>query len=338
MCTSYQALVRDSSGSLIFVGEALPPTQKALKTNSWTYKRWLFSVRARGGVIVPCLQCLECRIMTQRNKAFCVTNEAKYYKKTSFITLTYNDQNLPVDGSCKADHVVTFIKDLRAYICRESGCFGKRDRSRGCRGMCPKIKTFGCQEYGPALSRPHYHLCVLGYQFDDLSSAKKVTNDWGKSWFTYRSKICAEIWKKGFIEVAHVTPAAAAYVSGYVTKKITGKKAKGYYCGKEPERSVGVSKGLGARWLHQNVEHVLRHEGLVSFRGSKMFIPRYYWKLLKKFYPETLEKLKAALTKNSPDSFKLSKRYDPERMSARDAIIVSKQKMEKRNYESAGKS
>lgn len=333
MCTSYQALIRDSRGRYKFVGEALPPTQKALKTNRSNYRRWLFSVRVRGGVVVPCLQCLECRIQIQRNKAFQVTSEAKYYKKTSFITLTYNEENLPKDGSCHAEHAATFIKDLRAYICRDSGCFGKRDRSRGCRGFCPRIKTFGCQEYGPRLSRPHYHICVLGYQFDDLSSPKRVTNDWGKSWFTFRSKVCAELWGKGFVEVASVTPAAAAYVSGYVTKKITGKKAVDHYLGKEPERSVVVSKGLGARWLHEHVDYLIRKEGLVSFRGSQMFMPRYFWKLLKKFYPEHLEKLKMKLTKNSPDALKLSKRYDPDRMIARDRIIESKQKMENRTYE-----
>lgn len=334
MCTSYQALVRDSSGSLKYAGEALPPTKKALKTNSSNYRKWLFSMRSRGAVIVPCGNCLECRISNQRSKAFRVTSEAKYYKKTSFITLTYNDENLPKDGSCHADHAAIFIKDLRAYICRETGCFGKRERSRGCRGMCPKIKTFGCQEYGPKLSRPHYHICVLGFQFDDLSSPKRVTNDWGKSWFTYRSKECAKLWGKGFVEVAHVTPAAAAYVSGYVTKKITGKKSVDYYQGKEPERSVCVSRGLGARWLDDHLDHVLQHEGKVSFRGSQMFIPRYMWKRLKQKHVEVFEKLKHALTKNSPDALKLEKRYDPDRMTARDLIIESKQKMEKRTYES----
>ena len=52
---------------------------------------------------IPCGHCIACRIARSREWASRIIHEMVYYEKTCFLTLTYNDENKPQDGSIKKE-------------------------------------------------------------------------------------------------------------------------------------------------------------------------------------------------------------------------------------------
>ena len=48
---------------------------------------------------IPCGQCIGCRLEKARQWAIRCVHESKMWEHNSFVTLTYNDFNLPIDGS-----------------------------------------------------------------------------------------------------------------------------------------------------------------------------------------------------------------------------------------------
>jgi hypothetical protein len=97
---------------------------------------------------VACGQCIGCRLERSRQWAIRCVHEASLHEHNSFITLTYNDENLPADGSLDVRHWQLFMKRLR-----------KRHGSG--------IRYFHCGEYGSKHRRPHYHACLFGLDFPD---------------------------------------------------------------------------------------------------------------------------------------------------------------------------
>lgn len=136
-------------------------------------------------------------------------HEASLYENNCFITLTYSDENLPLNGSLDYDAPVLFMKKLRKK-------FG------------PNIRSYGCAEYGEKYKRPHYHLCLFNHDFHD----KKPFNHthWGNNDNRlYNSNDLESLWDLGHSSVGKFTFETAAYVARYVTKKITGPAAADHY-------------------------------------------------------------------------------------------------------------
>lgn len=127
-----------------------------------------------------CGKCPACRA-TQANekilKSIFAANE--YLKKGQFLTLTYNDENLP-NGLKHADFS-GFMKRLR----RADGT--------------PDVKLFMAGEYGEKSGREHFHVLIYNHNFD----IEKVAKAWGK----------------GFVYDGTLSTKSIKYVSGYVSKK-----------------------------------------------------------------------------------------------------------------------
>lgn len=333
MCTNiqYLALEFQSSGlkKWVFKGPVVPDRKKSRDLLDKELL-WMKQLHDRGEVFFTgCGSCLECRVGDRKGMACRLRDERRYWNEASFITLTYNPENLPADGSVNAEDPAEFVKKLRAQICRD---FKKCRLKKKCRGLCPKIKTFGCAEYGPKLSRPHYHLAVFGYQFPDLSNKRERRNEFSsKKWFVYRSKKCAALWGKGFVEIGNLEPAAAEYICGYTTKKIRGFKKEDWYGTKRPEGVVCRSVGLGKAYVEQYSDFLLRN-GLIAFRKSKIPLPRYYKKLLKKMDEK---KYLAAVKRWTKEKEVLSiyKAVSPLRAKARDKIKRAEEALKKGEFE-----
>ena len=114
---------------------------------------------------IPCGKCLGCRLDYGRKWADRMILELDHSKKACFITLTYNDENLPdyvineeTGEACSPlvkDHVSQFMKNLRSrepYVSREE-----------------KLRFFASGEYGPLWHRPHYHLILFGTDLEELN-------------------------------------------------------------------------------------------------------------------------------------------------------------------------
>lgn len=215
-----------------------------------------------------CGKCTFCRLQQAREKAIRCVHQTKEHDNAIFITLTYNDENLPQNETCNSDHPREFVKALRAKICREYGC--RDSKSKTCLGYCPKIKTFGCQEYGPGKKRPHYHLLIFGYKFPDQKVFGQRGNDWSTTtWEVQGSKQAAELWGRGFIEIGEVTPSSAGYVARYTLKKLSGKKALLYQERKiEKEKAICISRGIGAEYVKKYAKELLFNKNLI-FKGKK---------------------------------------------------------------------
>ena len=84
---------------------------------------------------IPCGQCVGCRLERSRVWAVRCVHEASLHERNCFITLTYNDENLPSDRSLKMKHYQDFMKRLRKR-------YGEG------------IRFFHCGEYGSLNQRP----------------------------------------------------------------------------------------------------------------------------------------------------------------------------------------
>ena len=215
---------------------------------------------------LPCGQCIGCRIEKSRQWATRCIHEASMHDENSFVTLTYDDDNLPWDGSLNKKHLQDFMKRLRWHF---------RDKT---------IRFFACGEYGEKLNRPHYHVLLFNHDFQDKTLWSE--NDGVR---TYTSEILERLWPFGFSTVGNVTWDSAAYCARYVTKKKTGEQAQDHYWRMlatdlevqlEPEYATMSTKpGIGKTWFDTYREDCFPSDN-IHHNGKKLRIPAYYDKLL----------------------------------------------------------
>lgn len=137
-----------------------------------------------------CGKCIICRINKRREWTARLMMEASLHDSLSFVTLTYNDANLPDGGELYPRHLTNFFKRLRKDFARDHR----------------KIRFYACGEYGEEKHRPHYHAILFGVS--ELEVYRVERN-----------------WRKGDVHVGSVTQQSIQYVCGYVLKKGLFKKA-----------------------------------------------------------------------------------------------------------------
>lgn len=241
---------------------------------------------------VPCGKCLECRIQRTRQWADRCVLEAKQYKYNYFVTLTYDDNHLPIKNSLDSKDLQLFMKRLRKKF----------------KGI--KIRFLACGEYGDISWRPHYHLLLfncpipdLSYVFMhrdvvdiDLTTGKNIYGPYQNDLRPPKahsdlmfSKTIYDLWQyKGFISVGPVNYDTAAYVAQYINKKLDGAGSKLYdELGIIPPfLRMSNRPGIGANYLaeHDNVhddDHIIVPGDGIAHVAS---VPRYYDKLFIKKY------------------------------------------------------
>lgn len=234
------------------------------------YPRYTYNKPFQGKrelIRIPCGRCIGCRLERSRQWAVRIMAESTLHDLNSFITLTYNDENLPADGSlCKA-HFQNFMKKYRHYV------------------EPNKIRFFACGEYGDKGGRPHYHACILGHDFDDkevLFKEYKSKNNFSKKEpnTLYKSPTLEKLWNKGFCTIGNLTIDSAGYVARYCTKKITGKKAKKHYNGRLPEFALMSRRpGLAHDWF-EKYHNDFYPKDFCTINGNKHKPPKYFDRLL----------------------------------------------------------
>ena len=176
-------------------------------------------------------------------------HELADYDDAMFLTLTYNDDNLPPNASLVKADLQKFFKRLRKRL-------GDR-----------KIRYFACGEYGDQTQRPHYHAIIFGLSLRD-DDKQIVIDSWDKmSWHV------PEIRRKAF---GLVEPDSIAYVAQYVDKKYTGDMAKVEYEDKNREPVFKLSSlGIGKKFCDDNADQ-LKANLYTTVRGVRHSLPRYY--------------------------------------------------------------
>lgn len=252
---------------------------------------------------VACGQCLDCRIKKSREWALRCVHEAQLHKDNMFLTLTYAPQHLKSPSLVKKDYQ-DFLKRYRYY-------YGA-------------IRYYLCGEYGPKLSRPHWHLLVFGHRFNDLVLRSPGATP------LYRSSSLEELWPFGFSTIGDVTYQSAAYCARYMTKKIRGKAAKRYYKGLLPEFSaMSTHPGLGREWYEQYKSDCFPSDYLIH-ETKKMAIPRYYDRIFECENPEEYATIKQRRVEKAA---KHASNNTEERLQARKVVLERRFKKLIRSYE-----
>lgn len=151
-----------------------------------------------------CGQCLHCRINQSRIWQTRLLIEANYSEDSTFMTLTYDDDNVPVDYHLNKTDLTLFLKRYRKRLGH-------------------KIRYFAIGEYGDQTWRPHYHLAI----FSEKKIERCIRNceDQRKRGFCTNDCIPALAWNKGNISVTPtLNMELAGYITGYIKKKATKER------------------------------------------------------------------------------------------------------------------
>lgn len=236
-------------------------------------------------------------------------HEAELHELNCFVTLTYNEDQIPPGQNLKYKHFQDFLKRLR-----------KAHAKRG------KIRFYMCGEYGEAFDRPHYHACLFGIDFPDKYKWRKNNN--GDQ--LYRSASLERLWRHGNSEIGAVTFQSAAYVARYVMKKITGDRAASHYTyvdqhGEIHQRTpefnhMSLRPGIGARWFDKYNQDVFPSDRVIA-RGRPILPPRYYDKLLERLDEATHSRVKS---KRNTDAIANAAENKPSRLRAKEAVATAR--------------
>lgn len=257
---------------------------------------------------LSCGQCIGCKIERARQWAVRIMHEASLHDENSFITLTYNDENLPENSSLRYVDFQKFMKRLRKKM---------------------PVRFFMCGEYGEENGRPHYHTCIFGSAFLlDRYKWKKTKN--GHQ--LYRSPLLESLWKHGDSYIGDLTEDSANYVAGYITKKLNGDGEKKYYNIYDPETGeihvrekefgrMSLKPGIGANWLKLYWPEV--KDGKTLFKGKEGVTPKYYRRWFKNtyHYQEMIENLQEMIDPTNETY---------ERLAVREQVTLAKHNQRKR--------
>lgn len=225
---------------------------------------------------VPCGQCIGCRLERSRSWAIRCVHEAQLHDANCFITLTYNNEHLPADGSLDVAHFQKFMKRFR------------KKHGTG-------IRFFHCGEYGSRLGRPHYHAAIFGFDFADKVLWKKT--DAGSD--LYRSADLESLWPFGFSSVGSLTFDSAAYVARYIMKKVTGSAAPDHYGDLRPEYvTMSRRPGIASGWFDRFHSDVYPSDEVVH-NGKRLKPPRFYDGLFEVLDKDSYDVIKAKRKKRA---------------------------------------
>lgn len=176
--------------------------------------------------LVPCGCCDECKAdkAHEWSNRLMLESLAQGEDRSWFVTLTYDDDHLPVDFVCDRENGSVGLKGV--LMMSDVSSWLKRLRSRLNQSG---VRFFAAGEYGDASRRPHYHV-ILFADLPDVRSLRPVDGDKFVSLprGTMFSQIIEDTWCKGGTSVSPANLYTMSYVSGYVQKKLTGKALQDY--------------------------------------------------------------------------------------------------------------
>lgn len=261
---------------------------------------------------LPCGKCIGCRLDKKREWAMRCYHESTLYDRNAFITLTYDNENIPHNWGLNHRDFQLFMKRLRKQVDQP-------------------IRYFMCGEYGE-LGRPHYHAIIFGYNWSDRVLITEKPEK------LYGSASLTETWKKGFTTIGEVNFQTASYVAGYVAKKLDGPRKydnllnldeeTGVLYEIQPEyakmsRGRNGKGGIGKGWLDKWKTDAYPSD-FVIINGKKQRPPRYYDQQLTEEELFSIKHERVKFIAEHPDDF------SPERLAAKKAITLKQQKTQRK--------
>lgn len=214
---------------------------------------------------VPCGKCPKCLQRRANGWAFRIKQELKHSETSAFITLTYDDENVPYSPNglptLEKSDLQKFWKRLRKHISDNYLTLGYRHKKD-----IPKIKYYACGEYGGETHRPHYHAIVLNAPNIYLTNLEMF-------------------WKHGFVHVGKAENDSIHYVSWYINKpdpsfkEIIDTETGEIFADDRQHKFAAMSKNLGLKYLTPQMIKFYRNRQLgviVQEGGQLLGMPRYY--------------------------------------------------------------
>lgn len=267
----------------------------------------------------PCRQCLGCRIDKQTQWCIRLLHENQLHQNAQFITLTYDEDHIPIDFGLHHEHFQAFMKKLRKLNPEK------------------RLRFFMCGEYGSRGSRPHYHAIIFGLKLDDLK-VYKTDYSKGDEYKIYTSETLEKIWARGMVTIGYVNKATMNYVSGYMLKEqvltskgdysITDPETGEIYDRKAPYIRMSNRPGIGGDWIEKFTSDVYPHDHVI-IEGKKKSVPDYYLKKLEQLSPELAAEIKAK-RQEVIDSQEFKEQNTPEKLAKKKEVTKAKRRFFKK--------
>lgn len=193
----------------------------------------------KAGAAFPCGNCEPCLFNRKRLWKHRIMLERMCHHYACFVTLTYNDDDLPKDEGIavlRPKHMQDWLKRLRERVDF-------------------KFRFYGVGEYGSKSDRPHYHIMLFGYPSCVFNRTRGVGGVDRRLYPHVEPdalnccdvcKLVQETWGMGNVDLGLVEPDSAAYVCDYTLKRMT-KHDDVRLNGRTPEFCrMSLRPGIGA--------------------------------------------------------------------------------------------
>jgi hypothetical protein len=235
---------------------------------------------------MPCRQCIGCRL--DHAKQWTVRNivELQQHNEACWLTLTYAPEH-KLSDSLRYEDAQKFIRALRKKF----------------RKTHPLIRYYLAAEYGTKYRRPHFHICIYGWE----PLLKLPTTKSQAGFQQWTNPTLDKLWPHGMITGGELNAETIGYTARYITKKINGDLADAHY--RAPEGSIdldtgevlthlkpefnrmSLKPGIGGLYYEKNKSRIVFDDAVFA-NGRLNKTPRYFDKLIKREYPEQFEELR----------------------------------------------
>lgn len=217
---------------------------------------------------VKCGKCDTCRHEKAQEWAIKLINEAKYHKKSCFITLTFDNKILLNGNKYGAEPSFLFhIENSKEYFKK----FIKRLRKKY-KGTY--ISYYHVGEYGEKTKRCHHHAIIYGINFTEIG--KRYEMERSKSGqIQYGNEVLTELWGAGRCSIQDCNSNNIIYISQYALKKFKNveKRYKTIF-------SFSNRSKISVKWVRRNYENIVKGY-LTDTDGKKFRVPKSYLNELK---------------------------------------------------------
>lgn len=185
---------------------------------------------------VPCGKCNFCLLSRRMDWTLRLVQESKRWLSCYFITLTYDDQHLPADGSLVKEDFQKFMKRLRKDV------------------SPVKLRFYAVGEYGTVTQRAHYHVILFNLPDREV-------------------KYLDFHWQKGNVHVGEVSLASIHYVTKYHVNRYGdhgGREPPFAFMSRNPGLGQNYLTQEMISW------HKLQKADYAKVNGVVTRLPRYY--------------------------------------------------------------
>lgn len=258
---------------------------------------------------IPCGHCWACQLNYSAEWATRNMLETLEHENCYFITLTYDDEHLPIPETLNYKEKIRIDGDWVENIITvendgtwTTGTLWPDHVTKMIHNMRQdgyKVRYFYCGEYGSEdkTQRPHYHMLLYGLPLDlSQNYDYEIDENFKEHW---RNPLISKYWPYGRHDIAALEWSCAAYVSRYCTKKLNPepKSDKWYAEHGKIKEFIRMSRrpGIGRRYYNLHKLDIYKNDSMVmkTVKGNTGSFkpPKAFDKLFKEEYPEEFEKI-----------------------------------------------